>query len=68
MSKIMGKIIEYDGNSGIVIDKNNIKHIFTKEEVYSSIKVNDLVTFESEIFSTVENKIYIARFIKLIEK
>ena len=69
MTKSMGKIIEFDGFSGVLIDKEKHNHIFSREELLTKdIKVGELVSFESEIFTTVDNKIYIARFVKRLEE
>ena len=62
--RIKGKIIEFDGLGGALIDKNNVRHIFSNDDlIEKNIKVNDIVYFESELLKTVDVKIYIARFI-----
>ena len=63
--KQIGKIIEFDGFSGILINNDGIKHIFTNDDLLTNeIKPNDIVLFESELYKTIEIEIYIARFIK----
>ena len=65
MSKVIGKIIEYNGVNGVVIDKENTKYIFTSKDLVSKdIKVSDIVFFEKELFKTVEVEINLARFIE----
>lgn len=69
MSKQIGKIVEFDGFSGILIDKSNNKHIFSNDDIVTKdLTKNDIVSFESELFKTIDNKIYIARFVKKIDK
>lgn len=69
MSKQIGKIVEFDGFSGILIDKNNTKHIFSNDDLITKkLNKDDLVSFESELFKTIDNEIFIARFVKKIEK
>lgn len=67
--KQVGKIIEFDGFSGTLINKEGIKHVFSNADLISTdLKVNDLVTFESELYKTVEVEVNIARFVKKYEK
>ena len=64
MRKI-GKIIEFDGYSGELIDKEGIRHVFTKDDLMSkSINVEDIVYFDSQLFKTVEVEMFLAKFIK----
>jgi len=68
VEKIIGKIIEFDGFSGTVIDSDKTRYIFSNDDLLSKdIKVNDIVTFEGESFKTVEVEINIARFVKKYE-
>lgn len=64
MRKI-GKIVEFDGYSGELIDKEGIRHVFTKDDLMSkSINVEDIVYFDSQLFKTVEVEMFLAKFIK----
>ena len=64
MRKI-GKIVEFDGYSGELIDKVGIRHVFTKDDLMSkSINVEDIVYFDSQLFKTVEVEMFLAKFIK----
>ena len=63
--KKTGKIIEIDGFSGAIVDKEGIKYIFSNNDLLeNSLKINDIVCFEGELFQTVDVKIYIARFVR----
>ena len=63
--KKTGKIIEFDGFSGAIVDKEGIKYIFSNNDLLeNSLKINDIVCFEGELFQTVDVKIYIARFVR----
>ena len=67
--KQIGKIIEFDGYSGTLINKEGVKHIFSHSDLFcDTLKVDDLVVFESELYKTVEVELNIARFIKKHEK
>lgn len=70
MAKRMGKIIEFDGFSGQLIDlKENKKHIFSNDDLITKeLKVNDLVSYESETYSTIDNTFYVARFVKKVQE
>lgn len=64
MNKVIGKVIEYNGVNGFIVDRDNTRYIFTsKDLVDKDIKVNDVVVFEKELFKTVEVEINLARFI-----
>lgn len=67
--KKIGKIIEFDGFSGQLIDKEGNKHIFSNDDIISKdLKLNDIVTFDSELFKTIEVEVNVAKFVKKIEK
>lgn len=67
--KKYGKVLVYDGYVGNIIDNDGIKYIFTTRDLKQrSIVEGDFVTFNSEVFETVEIKEYIARFITKVSK
>ena len=67
--KKYGKLIMYDGYVGNIIDNEGTKYIFTTRDLKDrSIVEGDFVTFNSEVFETVEIKEYTARFITKVSK
>jgi hypothetical protein len=63
----IGKIIDYTGSSGFIIDNNGNKFIVSSNNIlYSNPKCGDLVSFKIEIFKTVEIEEKIAVFVKKI--
>ena len=67
--KKYGKVLVYDGYVGNIIDNEGIKYIFTTKDLKDKkIVEGDFVSFNSEIFETVEIKEYTARFITKISK
>lgn len=67
--KQYGKILIYDGYVGNIIDDKGIKYIFTSRDIKDkSIVEGDFVTFNVEIFETIEIKEYTARFITKAKK
>ena len=67
--KKYGKVLVYDGYVGIIIDNEGTKYIFTTRDLKDKkIVEGDFVTFNSEVFETVEIKEYTARFITKITK
>lgn len=67
--KKYGKVLVYDGYVGNIIDKDGIKYIFTTRDLKDKrIVEGDFVTFNSEVFETVEIKEYTARFITKASK
>lgn len=65
MSKVIGKVVDYNGVNGFIVDKGNTRYIFTNKDLVSKdVKVNDIVAFESELFKTVEVELHLARFIE----
>lgn len=67
--KQYGKVLTYDGYVGNIIDSKGIKYIFTTKDLKDKkIFEGDFVSFNVEIFETVEIKEYTARFItKVVE-
>lgn len=67
--KQYGKVLTYDGYVGNIIDSKGIKYIFTTKDLKDKkIVEGDFVSFNVEIFETVEIKEYTARFItKVVE-
>ena len=61
--KQYGKVIEYDGYIGSVINGMGTIYKFTNKDLKEDISEGDFVTFTEEIFKTVEVKEYLARFI-----
>ena len=67
--KQYGKILIYDGYVGNIIDDKGIKYIFTSRDLKDkSIVEGDFVTFNVEIFETIEIKEYTVRFITKAKK
>lgn len=66
MNQIEGKVIEYNGNTGIIIDNQNNEYLILKNNIINNenIAINDDVIFIPEIFNTIEIKEKIATFIK----
>lgn len=62
-----GKVVKYDGRSGNIIDDQGINYLFLASDVVSKeIKSGDYVTFHKEIFSTLDIKKNVARFVSKI--
>ena len=67
--KKYGKVLVYDGYVGNIIDNEGTKYIFTSRDLKDKkIGEGDFVTFNSEVFETVEIKEYTARFITKVSK
>ena len=67
--KKYGKVLVYDGYVGNIIDNKGTKYIFTSRDLKDKkIIEGDFVTFNSEVFETVEIKEYTARFITKVSK
>ena len=67
--KKYGKVLVYDGYVGIIIDNEGTKYIFTTKDLKDKkIVEGDFVSFNSEIFETVEIKEYTARAINKVSK
>ena len=64
-----GKVLVYDGYVGNIIDSEGIKYIFTNRDLRDKkIVEGDFVSFNGEVFETVEIKEYTARFITKVSK
>ena len=67
--KKYGKVLVYDGYVGNIIDNEGTKYIFTTRDLKDKkIVEGDFVSFNSEVFETVEIKENIARFITKVSK
>lgn len=66
MIGIDGKVIKYNGNTGIIIDKDNNEYLIIKHNIKNNekISINDDVIFIPEIFKTIEIEEKIATFIE----
>lgn len=63
-----GKVVSYDGNSGIILDEFGNKYIFLKTDlVNNDVFKGNFVTFQKEIFHTLELDKKMARFIRKID-
>lgn len=63
--KNIGKIINYNGSNGLIIDKNGEKYILSKNNLlYSDPRNGDIVTFKVEKFKTIEIEKNIATFVQ----
>ena len=64
-----GKVLVYDGYVGNIIDSEGIKYIFTNRDLRDKkIVEGDFVSFNGEVFETVEIKEYTARFITKVSE
>lgn len=65
--RIIGKIKEYNGQFGIILDENNQEYTFLKDDILvEKLNVDDLVTFDIDIKEIDDfGKLYFARFIKI---
>ena len=67
--KKYGKVLVYDGYVGNIIDNDGTKYIFTARDLKSKNTVEgDFVSFNSEVYETVEIKEYVARNITKVSK
>ena len=67
--KKYGKVLVYDGYVGNIIDNDGTKYIFTARDLKSKNTVEgDFVSFNSEVYETVEIKEYVARNISKVSK
>ena len=67
--KKYGKVLVYDGYVGNIIDNDGTKYIFTARALKSKHTVEgDFVSFNSEVYETVERKDYVARNITKVSK
>ena len=64
-----GKIIDYNGSSGQIVDEAGNKYILSYQNIlYDNAKNGDLVQFKIEIFETPEVKEKIAINVKKIKE
>ena len=62
--KKYGKVLVYDGYVGNIIDSDGIKYIFTTKDLKDkNIVEGDFVSFNYEVFETIEIKEYMARHV-----
>ena len=66
MNKIEGKVTNYNGSSGTIIDKNNNKYLLLNHNIINNEQINnnDIVTFIPELFKTIEIEEKVATFIE----
>lgn len=63
--KNIGKIINYNGSSGLIIDNNGEKYILSKNNIlYSNPQNGDVVIFKVEKFKTIEIEENVATFVQ----
>ena len=63
-----GKIIDYNGSSGTIIDEVGKKYILISYNLqYKEAKVNDYVSFKIETYKTFEIEEKIATFVCLVK-
>lgn len=69
MKKSVGKVIDYNGSSGTIINEEGNKIIFSQNNVISNdLQEGDYVTYNTEVFKTIEVEEKIATFIKKVNK
>lgn len=62
-----GKVVKYDGKSGTITDADGINYLFLASDIDTNeIKNGDYVTFQKEIFSTLDIEKNVARFVSKI--
>lgn len=68
MNYIKGKVIKYNGNTGMIVDRNNNEYLMLKNNICNGeiIDINDNVMFIPEVFKTIEIEEKVATFIKKI--
>lgn len=67
--KKYGKVLVYDGYVGNIIDSDGIKYIFTNKDLKDkNIVEGDFVSFNYEVFETIEIKEYMARHVVKVSK
>ena len=64
--KLIGKVLEFDGKCGTIIDKDGNNYLVLKQDIYSDIKPFELVSFEKEVFEKTYDNTLIARYVKKI--
>ena len=64
-----GKIVEFDGNTGSIIDLNGDNYLLLSHELKDKkLNLNDYVIFKAEEFKTPEINENVARFVKKLNK
>ena len=64
-----GKIIDYNGSSGTIIDEFGNKYILNYNNLhYKNAKKNDYVSFKEEIYKTTEIEEKIVVFVRLVKQ
>ena len=64
-----GKIIKFDVFCGTILDNENKEYFMPNEEIMSDkLKVNDKVTFEPDVYKTIDVEIKLARFVKKLDR
>ena len=64
-----GKIVEFDGNTGSIIDLNSDNYLLLSHELKDKkLNLNDYVIFKAEEFKTPEINENVARFVKKLKK
>lgn len=61
-----GKVLDYDGSIGKIIDNTGTIYLFTKKDLTEEILKDDFVEFKEEMFITPEIEERVARFIKKV--
>ena len=66
MNKLIGKIIKYNGSSGLIVDENNNQYLLLNHNIVGNEKINvdDIVSFLPEVFKTIEIEEKVATFIE----
>ncbi len=63
-----GKIMDYNGSSGYIIDKDGNKYVLLSQNIlYKDAKKDDYVSFKVEIYKTIEIEERIATFVKKVK-
>jgi len=64
-----GKIKEYDGYSGVIVDADKNTYLLLENDVLDKdLKTGDIVTFEPEVYKTLEIIENVARFVRKNKK
>lgn len=66
--KIIGKIVNYTGGSGLIMDSEGNSYILLENNLlYSVPQIGDIVSFQVEVFKTIEIDEKIAVFVNKVE-
>ena len=64
-----GKVVIYDGYVGTIVDKEGTRYIFrTRDLVDRKTFEGDFVSFNYEVFETVEMKEYVAKNVEKVSQ